>query len=74
MARVFRTDTRIALLVSVVVLTGAACSGIAHAAEDTAHLLHQLHDQDIQKQRDAAKALSQIEPVSTNAWENAAPG
>jgi hypothetical protein len=65
MARVFRTDTRIALLVSVVVLTGAACSGIAHAAEDTAHLLHQLHDQDIQKQRDAAKALSQIEPVSS---------
>ena len=65
MARVFRTDTRIALLVSVVVLTGAACSGIAHAAEDTAHLLQQLHDQDIQKQRDAAKALSNIEPVSS---------
>ena len=66
MARVFRTDTRIALLVSVVVLIGAACSGIAHAGEDTAHLLQQLHnDQDIQKQRDAAKALSNIEPVSS---------
>jgi HEAT repeat protein len=65
MARAFRTDTRIALLVSVVVLTGAACSGISHAAEDTAHLLQQLHDQDVQKQRDAAKALSNIEPVSS---------
>ena len=64
-ARVFRTDTRIALVVSVVVLTGAVCSGIAHAAQDTAHLLQQLHDQDIQKQRDAAKALSNIEPVSS---------
>ncbi len=68
MIRVFRTGTHIALLVSVVALTGAACSGIAHAAQgtkDTAHLLQQLHDQDIQKQRDAAKALSNIEPVSS---------
>jgi HEAT repeat protein len=64
-ARVFRIDTRIALLVSVVVLTGAACSGIAHAAEDTAQLLQQLHDRNIQKQRDASKALSNIEPVSS---------
>ncbi len=75
MARVFRTAIRIALLVSVVVLTGAVYLGIAHAAQgtkdaaeatkDTAHLLQQLHDPDIQKQRDAAKALSKIEPVSS---------
>ncbi len=65
MARVLRTDTRIALLVSVIVLAGVACSSVAHAAQDTAHLLQQLHDPDIQKQRDAAKALSNIEPVSS---------
>src|SRR5579862_620160 len=65
MARVFRAHTRIAALVSVVVLTGAACSGIVNAGEDTTYLLQQLHDPDIQKQRDAAKALSNIEPVSS---------
>ena len=68
MARIFRTNTCIALLVGVVVLTGVAYLGIAHAAqgtEDTAHLLQQLHDHDIQKQRDAAKALSNIKPVSS---------
>ncbi len=65
MARILRTDTRIALLVSVIVLAGVACSSVAHAAQDTAHLLQQLHDPDIQKQRDAAKALSNIQPVSS---------
>jgi HEAT repeat protein len=65
MRRVFRTAARVALLVSVIVLTMAARSVIANAAEDTTHLLQQLHDPDIQKQRDAAKALSNIEPVSS---------
>ena len=68
MPGVFRTNTRVALLVSVILLTATACSSIAYAAQgtkDTAHLLQQLHDPDIQKQRDAAKALSNIEPVSS---------
>ena len=61
-----------ALLLTAAFVIEVGCVGAAHASDDVARLIQQLHDPDVQHRRDAARDLSKITPLPPPAMESMA--